>query len=127
MLAPGLTPVTAIHAVLDTAVHGTFAVTAMVRPLAATLDTFVLAGLIANDATAPACVTVQVRLIPPPATMTAPVRDKVDELVATLNATVPLLMPELPPVTAIHDALDTAVHDTFAVTPMVRPLAAALE
>ena len=68
--------------------------------------------------------TVQVRLMPPPATTTPPVRAVVPALVATLNVTVPLLVPELPPVTASHDALVTAVQDTFAVTPMDQPLAA---
>ena len=76
---------------------------------------------------APACTTVQVRLMPPPATITPPVRAVVPALVATLNVTVPLLVPGLPPVTASHDALVTAVQDTFAVTPMDRPLAAELD
>ena len=38
-----------------------------------------------------------------------------------------MLDPELPPVTASHDALLAAVHDTFAVTPMDSPLAAPLD
>ena len=67
----------------------------------------------------PACVTVQVREIPLPAMIIAPVREDVAGLVATLNTTVPLLTPGLPSVTASQDAFDTAVHGTFAVTPMV--------
>ena len=124
---PGLPPVTASHDALVTAVQDTFAVTPMDRPLAAELDTFVLDGLMTSAAAAPACTTVQVRVMPPPATTTPPVRAVVPALVATLNVTVPLLVPELPPVTASHDALVTAVHATFAVTPMDRPLAAELD
>ena len=127
LLVPGLPPVTASHDALVTAVQDTFAVTPMDRPLAAELDTFVLDGLMTSAAAAPACTTVQVRVMPPPATTTPPVRAVVPALVATLNVTVPLLVSELPPVTASHDALVTAVHATFAVTPMDRPLAAELD
>ena len=102
LLTPELPPVTAIHEMLDTAVHDMFAVTLMVRPLAATLEKLVFAGLMTSDAAAPACVTEQVREIPPPATITAPVREDVAGLVVTLSVTVPLLVPERPPVTAIH-------------------------
>jgi len=127
LLTPELPPVIAIHEALETAVHGMFPVTPIVRPLAAELEKLVLAGLIVIATAAPACVTMQVREIPPPATMTAPVREDVKGLVATLNVTVPLLTPELPPVIAIHEALETAVHGMFPVTPIVRPLAAELE
>ena len=127
LLTPELPPVIAIQEALEIAVHGMFPVTPIVRPLVAALEKLVLAGLIASAAAAPACVTMQVREIPPPATTTAPVREDVAGLVATLKVTVPLLTPELPPVTTIHDTLDDAVHDTFAVTPIIRPLAAALE
>ena len=122
---PELPPVIAIQAALETAVHATFPDTPMVRPLAAGLVKLVLAGLIASDGAAPACITVQVRESPLPATTTAPVREVVAGLVAMPNVTVPLLTPELPPVMAIQAALETAVHDTFPDTTIERPLAAA--
>ncbi len=99
----------------------------MDSPPAAELDTFVLDGLMFNTAGPPACTTVQVRLMPPPATTTPPVRAVVPALVATPNVTVPLLVPAAPPVTASHAAFDTAVHATFAATPMDSPPAAELD
>ena len=100
-----------------------FPVTPIVRPLVAALEKLVLAGLIASAAAAPACVTMQVREIPPPATTTAPVREDVAGLVATLKVTVPLLTPELPPVITIHDTFDDAVHNTFPDASMAHPTA----
>ena len=59
--------------------------------------------------------------MPPPATITPPTRDVVPAFDVTLNVTVPLVVPEYPPVTAIQAAFDPAVHATFAATVIVLP------
>lgn len=127
LLVPELPAVTEIHGMLVVAVQEIFAITPIIFPFAAALVKFVLVGLIASENAAPACVTVQVRVSPPLATMTPPVRDEVAGLVATLNVTVPLPDPEAPPVMAIHETLEAAVHATLAETPIVRPVVAVLE
>ena len=127
LLEPELPAVTESQAALVVAVQETFAATAMERPLHAALEKLVLEGEMARAAAVPACTTVQVRVMPPPATTTPPVRAEVPLLVATLKVTVPLPEPELPPVTASHATLVVVVHATFAVTAMDRPLQAALE
>jgi hypothetical protein len=106
-------PVTASHATLVTAVQATFPVTAIDRPLHAALVRLVLAGLIPSAAAHPAWTTTQVRVIPPPATTTPPVRAVVPALVATLYVTVPLPEPELPAVTDSQAALVVAIQATF--------------
>ena len=119
--------VTASHGAFVAAVHATFAVTAIRRPPEAPAETFVFAGLIASAADAPACTTVQVRTISPPATMTAPVRAAVSAFAATLYVTVPFPFSELPPVTDNHGTFVAAVHAILATTSIWRPLEAAAE
>jgi hypothetical protein len=48
-----------------------------------------------------------------------PDRDDVDVFALRLYETVPLLLPELPPVTEIHERLDEAFQPTFEETEMV--------
>ena len=62
------------------------------------------------------------RLNPPPATITAPVR-ATPALAATSNKTVPFVVPDAPDEIASHGAFVAAVHATSAVTPSVSPLA----
>jgi hypothetical protein len=126
LLEPVFPAVTDSQAAFVVAVHATFPVTAIDRPLHAALVRLVLAGLIPSVAAAPACVTTQVRDSPPPATITPPVRALVPGFAATLKVTVPLLEPVFPAVTESHAAFVVAVHATFPVTAIVRPLHAAL-
>ena len=67
-----------------------------------------------------------VREMPLPATTIPPVRDDA-ELVATLNVIVPLPVPDAPLVMVIQETLEVAIHAPLAVTPIVFPLAAALD
>ena len=62
-----------------------------------------------HGAGAAACDTVNVL----PATVIVPLRAP-PELAATLNDTVPLPVPELPPDTVTHEAFDAAVHPHVA-------------
>ena len=71
----------------------------------------------------PDCVTVNVRVNPPPDTVIFPVRDAVPVFWATLYTIFPFPFP-LAVFTVSHDADDFAVHDTSAVTPSSLPLAA---
>ena len=64
--------------------------------------------------------------MPLPATTIPPVRDDA-ELVATLNVIVPLPVPDAPLVMVIQETLEVAIHAPLAVTPIVFPLAAALD
>ena len=122
---PAAPPAIDSHGAFVEAVHATFAVRAMVRPLDAAAGTLVAAGSIVSAAAAPACTTVQVRTMPPPATNTAPVRPAVRLLAATPYVIVPLAPPAPPAAIVNHDALVAAVHATFAVTTICRPLDAA--
>ena len=79
-----------------------------------------------SNAAAGVCTTVHVRVSPPPATITPPVRAVVPAFVATRNVTIPLLVPEVPPVTVSHETFDETVHEMFAVTAIVRPVQAKL-
>jgi hypothetical protein len=102
--APLVTVIQAALLVADQA-QPLVVVTAIVElsPLA---GEFRLTGEIENVQGAPAWVTVKVW----PATVSVPVRDEVDVLAATVNATVPLPLPEAPLVTVIHAALLVAVQ-----------------
>ena len=73
----------------------------------------------------PACRTVQVREMPPPATTMVPVRDPAEGFEATPNVTVPFPLPEAPAAIASQGALVTAVHATLPNTAIDRPLDAA--
>jgi hypothetical protein len=79
--------------------------------------TFCEVGLIeiVHGGGAPACVTVNVR----PAIVIVPLRAAVPLFAATLNCTLPLPVPELPPVMVIHETADDAVQPQLlpALTP----------
>ena len=63
----------------------------------------------------PLCVTVNVRVIPPPVTVIFAVRDVVPVFAATLYTIFPFPLP-LAVFTTSHDADDFTVQDTLAVT-----------
>jgi hypothetical protein len=120
---PELPLLTVIHAALLAAVH--------VQPVPAVTPTDPLPPADVSDAEvvesvkvqgAPACVTVTVF----PAIVSVPEREVADVFAATVNATVPLPVPELPPLTVIQAVLLAAVHvqPLPAVTPTA-PLPAA--
>ena len=66
----------------------------------------------------------KVRVIPPPLIVISPLREDVLVFSATLYVTVPLPLPELPDVIVTQARLSDAVHETFADTPTLCPLAA---
>jgi hypothetical protein len=103
----------------DFAVHDTFAVTDSSLLLAAAAVKLREAAprvSAAGPVCFPLCVTVNVRVIPPPFTVIFAVRDPVPEFAATLYIIFPSQYP-LFVFTTNHEALDFAVHDTVDVTP----------
>ena len=121
---------TVSHETDDFTVHDTFAVTASSLPLS---DAAVKDRELAPSVSVvvplppllpvPLCVTVNVRVSPPPLTVIVPDLELAPVFAATLYAIFPFPLP-LAVFTVSHEADDFAVHDTFAVTPS-SPLAAA--
>jgi hypothetical protein len=100
---------------LPIVIQETLLVAVQAQPLAAVTDTvalspaageFQLTGEMEKVQGTPAWVTVKVW----PATVSVPVRDDVEVLAATVNATEPLPLPDAPLVTVIHAALLLAVQ-----------------
>jgi hypothetical protein len=107
---PDVPPVTVSQSTLDAAVHTqvdaeAVTMTLPVLPVAATdSDPGAIENMHGGGGGA-ACDTVKVW----PAMAIVPVR-AAPALASTLNATTPLPLPEAPPITINHDALDAAVH-----------------
>src|SRR6185295_15114432 len=97
------------------AVQLTFDVIVAVPDDAASASDSVLVDSVRLLAVTPDCDTLMVRVMPPPVTVTAPVRAAAAVFAVTATASVPLLLPEAG-VTVIQVWLSVVVQLTFAVT-----------
>ena len=111
------------HDTDDFAVQATFAVTPNSLLFAASAPKLRLSADKSSTAAKPSCFTVNTRVSPHPLTVMVPSLGPVPAFAATLYTIFPLPLPPAV-LTVSHDAPDTAVHDTFAVTPNSLLLAA---